>query len=139
MKINSIVKDPEQLFKVQFNDEVALTLRYVSREQLDRMLRQATITSFNRSSHQKESDFDHLLYGELLGRAAIVDWSGLEVDDQPYPCTPDNAALLMRRWTGFAKFVSDMCSDLECLIDGEKEQIRKNSVTTSGAAQTIPM
>lgn len=134
--ISALIDSTKKTFQVAYNDDITVTLKLVSREELGSMLKRATVTSFNRSTHQKEQDFDHLLYGELLGRAAIADWSGIEVAGQPYPCTPDNAALLMRRWSDFARFVADTSSDLERLDAEEKELLRKNSSSTSEPEQT---
>jgi len=136
--VTALVDNQERTFLIEYNDEITVTLRCISREQMNDMLKQATITKFNRSTHQKEHDFDHMLYGDLIGKAAIEDWSGLEVNGQPFPCLPDNITILMRRWADFAKFVADACSDLERLIDAEQELIRKNSGTTSGGVQITP-
>lgn len=138
MDISALIDSPERTFLVEYNDEITVTLRAISREQMNTLLQQATVTRFNRSTHQKESDFDHLAYGESIGRAAIVAWTGLEAGGQPFPCTPDNAGLIMRRWADFAKFVADSSSDLERLIEAEKELVRKNSETTSVPVPITP-
>lgn len=128
--VSALMGDEELQAWVDFSDEVKVLLRHVSREKISKILKQATVTSFDRS-HQKQSEVDNLKYGELIGKAAIVDWQGLVAAGGPLPCNPENINILMRRWGDFAKFVSDTCSDLEQLVAAEKESVRKNSENTS--------
>ena len=123
--VSSIRSAEEKTVWVQYNDEVSVLVRHVPREKLSGILQQATRTSWDKH-HQPESTVDNIKYGELVGEAAIVDWTGLVDGDQPFACNPENRALLMRKCSNFAKFISDLSSDLDRLIETEKEAARKN-------------
>jgi hypothetical protein len=110
---------------VDFNDEVRVKLRYISREEMAGIIKKSTVIEF--VNHQKRETLDNLKYGELVGLAAIADWSGLVQGSEPFPCTPENVKQLMRLWGDFAKFVSDFSSDFERLVAADKEAERKNS------------
>lgn len=110
---------------VSYNDDVSVLIRHIPRESLSGILRQATRTTWDKN-HQPEQVVDNIKYGELVGEAAIVDWAGLIDGDQPFPCTKDNRALLMRKWSNFAKFISDLSSDLDRLMESDKDAARKN-------------
>ena len=109
---------------VDFNTEIRVKLRHISREEMATITRKATVSEF--VNHQKREKLDDLKYGELIGLAAIADWSGLVLGDEPFPCTPENIKLLMLKWGDFAKFISDFSTDFERLVAAEKEAERKN-------------
>ena len=123
--VSSIRSTEDLTVWVTYNDDVDVQLKHIPRESLAGILKQATRTTWDKH-HQPAENVDNLKYGELVGDAAIVDWSGLRDGDQEFPCTPDNKKLLMRKWSNFAKFVSDLSSDLDRLIESEKESARKN-------------
>jgi hypothetical protein len=123
--VTALTGTEELLAWVPFNDDVTVQVRHVSREELAGILRQATVVSFD-NKHQKQTEIDNLKYGELLGLAAIKDWKGLVTGTAEFPCTPENIRILMRKWADFAKFISDLSSDLERLVQAEKETERKN-------------
>lgn len=110
---------------VPYNDQVAVLVRHIPREKLSGILRQATKTTWDQK-HQPENNVDNIKYGELIGEAAIVDWTGLIIDDKPFPCTKENRGILMRKWGSFAKFISDLSSDIERLMESQQEAVRKN-------------
>ena len=134
--VSSIRNTADFAVWVEYNDDVSVLIKHVPRESLAGILKQATRTTWDKH-HQPENSVDNIKYGELVGDAAIVDWTGLVDGDQPFPCTQENKKLLMRKWTNFAKFVSDLSSDLDRLMESEKESARKNSSTTSGRLATI--
>jgi hypothetical protein len=123
--VSSIKSSEEKTVWVQYNDEVAVLVRHIPREKLSGILQQASRTTWDKH-HQPESTIDNIKYGELVGDAAIVDWTGLVDGDQPFACTKENKQLLMRKWGNFAKFISDLSSDLDRLIESEKDSARKN-------------
>jgi hypothetical protein len=114
---------------VEYNDQVSVLLRHITREDLAGILKRATRTTWDKQ-HQPEELIDNIKYGELVGDAAIVDWTGLLDAGQAFPCTPENKALVMRKWSNFAKFVSDLSSDLDRMVEIEKDVVRKNSLNT---------
>jgi hypothetical protein len=130
--ITALASGKDLTAKVQFNDEVTVTVKYVPREKFADLINRATVTTFDRKSHQKQESLDNLKFGELLGQEAVVDWDGLLNEGKPFPCTPENVALLMRKWSEFARFVSDVSTDLERIVEAEKESERKNSGNSSG-------
>lgn len=123
--ISSIRSTEDLAVWVQYNDEVSVLIRHIPREALSGILRQATRTTWDKH-HQPQQVVDNIKYGELVGEAAIVDWTGLIDGDQPFPCTRENKSLLMRKWSNFAKFISDLSSDLDRLMESDKEAARKN-------------
>jgi hypothetical protein len=124
--VTSIATGKKLQVEVTYNDQVTVTINHVHREKLADLIKQATKTTFDRRSHSKEEIFDAINFGELLGVEAIADWTGLESEGKPFPCTDENKRLLMRTWTDFAKFVSDTCTDLETLNEAEQASVRKN-------------
>lgn len=131
--VSALLGTDELLVWVDYSDEVKLQLRHVTRETMAGILKKATVVSFD-GKHQKRSEVDQMLYGELIGLAALVDWQGLVAGGKPLACTAENIRTLMRKWSDFAKFVSEICDDLERLKEAEKEIVRKNSVSTSAPA-----
>lgn len=123
--VSSICSNEDMVVWVPYNDMVTVGIKHIPREKLSGMLKQATKTTWDKH-HQPEQTVDSIKYGELVGEAAIEGWTGLMVGDQELPCTSENKKLLMRKWTNFAKFVSEYSSDLDRLIEIEKESARKN-------------
>lgn len=136
LDISGLIGTNEIEVWVEYSSEVFVLVRHVSREALTAILKKATKTTFDHK-HQKQEEIDNIRYGELIGEAAIADWTGLRAGSEVFPCTPENIHLLMRKWADFAKFISDVSSDLERLIDAEKESVRKNSGSTSRAELII--
>jgi hypothetical protein len=123
--ITSIATGKSMQAEVPFNDKVTVIVKHISRERISTLLKQSTKITFD-NRHQKIEDVDNIKFGELLGVEAIAGWTGLESEGATFPCTDENKRLLMRKWTDFAKFISDICTDLEALLDAEKEAVRKN-------------
>jgi hypothetical protein len=123
--VSSILGSEDPAVWVQYNDEVSVLIRHITREKMSALLKAASRTTWDKN-HQPETTIDNIKYGELIGEAAIVDWAGLNDGDKAFPCTKDNKALLMRKWANFAKFVSDISSDLDRLLESERGEERKN-------------
>ena len=123
--VSSIKSAEEMTVWVEYNDQVSVLIRHIPREKLAGIFKAASRTTWDKN-HQPETSIDNIRYGELIGEAAIVDWAGFVDEGQAFPCTNDNKALLMRKWGNFAKFVSDLSSDLDRLVEAEKETARKN-------------
>ena len=105
-------------------DDAEVHMRHLSREELREIYKKATRTVF--SNHQKSEEFDPVKADTLLGQAAIIDWKGFANGDKPFACTPENIELLMRRHNSFAKFVNDVCVDLDYLVREGREETAKN-------------
>ena len=120
----SAAKKEEFSAWVKFGDDVEVKVKHISREELRDIYKKATRTSF--ANHQKGEEFDPVKADSLLGRAAIVEWSGFTDAGNAFPCTPENIDLLMRRHNTFAKFINDVCVDIDYLIQGEQEATAKN-------------
>ena len=125
MDISTIINGDDLAVWIDYNEDVSVQVRHVPREELSVIMQKSTKTTWDRK-HQAEQSVDNIKYGELMGEAAIVDWSGLEVSGVPLPCTKENRALIMRKWSSFAKFVSDASSDLDRLIEADRDAARKN-------------
>lgn len=123
MDFNTI-KNTERTFWCQFNDEVKVELRHLTRDELRDIYKKATKTSFFKN--QKTDEFDPVKADCLLGRAAVKNWDGFTDDGNPAPCTPEAIDMLMTRYNIFAKFVNEMCVDIDALVQAEKEDTAKN-------------
>lgn len=110
---------------VKFGDDAEVLVRYISREELKNIIKKARKVLYDR--HQKTEEYDDTKGDILLGIAAVKDWKGFTMKGEMFPCTPENIEFLMRKWNAFAKFVNDTCTDLELLIQQEKEKTIKNS------------
>ncbi|TLM66008.1 MAG: hypothetical protein FDZ69_07445 [Deltaproteobacteria bacterium] len=125
MDISALKKDRLEVW-VQFTPDVRLKLRYIPRDELQRLAKAATVVELDPKSRQKVETFDGLKSDVLLCQAAVVDYTGLEMDGQPFPCTPENIELLASKWTGFASFVARVCIDLEEMQRSDLEAVEKN-------------
>ena len=123
--ISAIRSSEDKTVWVQYNDEVSVLIRHIPREKFAGIVKMSSRTTWDKN-HQQETTIDSIKLGELVGDAAIVDWTGLSDGGEPFPCTAENKRLLMRKWSNFAKFVSDLSSDLDRLLETEREAERKN-------------
>lgn len=124
-----VLKQDYQVW-VQFMDAEIL-IRYVGIEELRQILKQATRKSWDRK-HQPIEEFDPIEGNRLLGRPAVRDWKGITMEGKEFPYGTENCDFLMTKWGEFSKFINDTCTDLQSLMDAEKEAKTKNSSLTSG-------
>jgi hypothetical protein len=129
MEIGALKQDDFQAW-IPFQDAEVL-IRYVDIEELRRLNKQATKTAWDRR-HQKTEELDALEANRLLGRASVRGWKNITMDGEEYPYTPDNCDFLMQKWFEFSRFINEVCTDLQAMMDAEKEAARKNSLLTSG-------
>lgn len=120
----SIIKNSERTFFCQFNDEIEVELRHITREELREFYRKATKVTFHKN--QKNEEFDSVKADCLLGRAAIKSWKGFTDNGEPAPCTPENIDMLMTRYNPFVKWINEICGDIDSLAAEEKSQTAKN-------------
>lgn len=116
--------DTSRTYSIPFNDTVTVQLRHISRDELLSISKQCRITRF--VNHQKVEEIDSVKGDCLLGRAVIKGWSGIKAGDEDALCTPDNIDLVMTRHNTFAKFINDICTDIDTLVQEEQEAERKN-------------
>lgn len=123
---------------VSFNDAEVL-LAYVG---LDGLLaiRQRASTSHWAQERQGEPEerLDHAEANRLLGRAAVRGWRGFTLAGEDFPYSPENADLLMLRWSGFARFVGEVALDLVRLEEERLAASKKKSLHTSVPDGTFP-
>ena len=135
MDIGKLTQETFQAW-VPFDDDTEVLFEYVPRDELQKLSRKATKTSFVR--HQRIEEIDATEADILLGRRAVKDWrpllgkTGFTIKDEPFLYSPEHCDLFMTKWNAFARFVNETCVDLELLMEKEQEQIRKNSSSTSG-------
>lgn len=129
MEIGALSKEDFRAW-IPFMDAEVL-IRHVSMGELREIAKLATRTTWDRK-HQKTEEMDAGESNRLLGRAAVHGWKGLTMNGQEYPYSPENCDFLMSKWLEFSRFVNDVCTDLQALVEGELEEIRKNSGLTSG-------
>ena len=114
---------------VPFGDDTEILISHVSRDELQKIAKIATKTTYK--NHQKTEEPDPAEADRLLGRRAVKGWQkrgdgeGFTDNGQPFPYTPENTDLLMAKWNAFARFVNDTCIDLETLVKYEREQVIK--------------
>lgn len=123
MDITSLTRDTFSAW-VPFADGVDVKVRHMTRERLRDIYRTATTVKL--VNREKKEEFDAVLADVLLGREAVEDWKGFSANGAPFPCTPDNVEILIRRHKDFASFVNDTCTDLETLMQREKDEAEKN-------------
>lgn len=119
------LKNTDRTYWVPFGSEGEKVLvRYISKDELRTLLKQATIRKF--VNHQAVEEYDARKADILLGNAAIKDWQGFTFGDEPVPCNAENIELLMTRWSAFSKFINDAVTDLDLLVSAEKDATAKN-------------
>jgi len=123
---------------VPFVDGCRVKINYVPRGILREVAKKATIASFDPKTHQKSEEVDKLKWDEGLGEVAVDDWEGFKNGDEGFPCTPANIKTLMANWSVFAKFVGDLCVDLEALVAAGKDAERKNLKGGSSQGEITP-
>jgi len=129
MDIGLLKRDDFQVW-VPFMDAEVL-IRYVSLDELREINKKATRVSWDRK-HQKTEELDTVEANRLLGRAAVRGWKGITMNGEEFPYSEENCDFLMTRWLEFARFVNEVCIDIQALMDAEKERKAKNSLLTSG-------
>ena len=129
MEIGALKQDDFQAW-IPFQDAEVL-IRYVDIEELRRLNKQATKTAWDRR-HQKTEELDALEANRLLGRASVRGWKNITMDGEEYPYTPENCDFLMQKWFEFSRFVNEVCTDFQAMMEAEREVKRKNSLLTSG-------
>lgn len=128
MDVGKFFSDEEITASVPFGegpDPAIITLRYVSSEQMAALVKKATKISYN-AKHQREEKTDNAEFKRLLGEAAVLGWSGITSDGREVPFSPEKRDQAMAGWTDFAKFVVDMCDDLQALVQADREAVRGN-------------
>lgn len=106
-------------------DPAIIKLRYVSSETMAALVKKATKTTYN-AKHQREEKTDNTEFKRLLGEAAVIGWSGITAGGQDVEFSPAKRDQAMAGWTDFAKFVVDMCDDLQALVQADREAVRGN-------------
>jgi hypothetical protein len=125
MEIGALKKD-DFVISIPFIEDSEVLIRYVSREELQEIKRNATKISWDRKNEPSE-EFDSLRADLLLGRAAVRGWKGLTMNGEEFPYSPENCDLLMRKWTEFAKFVGEASMDIARLQEeGKKGRLGKS-------------
>ena len=107
-------------------DPATITIRYAARDKFAELVAKATKITYNPKTHQREEKVDNAEANRLVGEWAVTGWKGITQDGADYPFTPENRDLLMARWHEFAKFVLDVCTDLQALVASEREAVRGN-------------
>ncbi len=133
MEIGGLKKTDFEVW-VPFGEEqdgARVLVRYVGRADVQELRKRAVVVSWDRQ-HQRQERLDGIKWDVLLGRAAVRDWKGFTMEGADYPYSPENCDELMRGFTAFARFVNDVCVDLQALQEEEAKQQAKNSSRISG-------
>jgi hypothetical protein len=123
------LKTPEEVSAwIQFDEDTEVLIAYVSREDLRKLRRQATVTRYKH--HQKVEEVDEKELERLLGRAAVKDWRalpgrpGFTMGDEPYLYSEEHCDFLMERLNEFATFVDMVVVDFSSFVREEKAEER---------------
>ena len=133
MKLNVLRGDDFTVW-VPFDDDGAeVELRHIPPDELEQIRKKATVRKIVPTGKGYMEVRDAALENELLGEAGVRNWRGfVDPDDKEFPFTPENCALLMRKYGEFAMFVGLTCLDIAQLMRHHKEEQEKNSERTSG-------
>lgn len=123
---------------VPVDDEVRILCRYISQAEWEDLRSQSTETIVNSITGLPESKEDKNRFNSLLAARVVIDVDGLvdsdELDDQgnplPLKTTPENIDLLMSDWTEFRLTVRDAPLSFERMLSLDREQQKKNSLST---------
>lgn len=125
MDISALKKDRFQAW-VPFDDEVKILIRFVPRDELVAIGKKAVVVTLDPKTKKESRDYDVIAADVMIAKAAVVDWDGLTLDGEPFPCTAENIELLVSKWGEFSKFISNACVDVGLLAVKQQEQAEKN-------------
>lgn len=135
--VSAVINGSSLAAWVQFGEDCRVKIRYIPRDKLREISAKSMVVNFDPKSRQKREELDPLKWDILLGHEAIENWEGFVAGDAPCACTPENIEMFMSRWSEFAKFVGDVCVDLENLQAADQEAARKNCGNSSALVPTI--
>jgi hypothetical protein len=136
MDINKlIVPVTEAKFDFPGMDGFVVTLAYLSREEVIKIRKKATVHKFAKRSHEPIEEVDNELFQDLYVKAVVVGWTGLSLkylskllpvdlsavedeDQEMVEYTHENALALMRNAISFDNFVTEQLSELENFSPG---------------------
>lgn len=127
MEIGDIKQD-ELTCWAGFGEDAEVLLRYISRDELDRIRRRVTKQIFKRG--QMFEDTDSMQFNVLLGRAAVRGWRNITVGGKPFQFSPENCDLLMNRSYEFSDFINEKCVEISAFIEEEEAKSGKKSGPT---------
>lgn len=126
------LKNKDLTATVPLGDGVELEMRYISPEEMAHLRKQAT--KILQQGYRATEEVDDQKFQRLLADAAVIGWTGLEDDGEPFPCTGENRAFLMAKWSDFRLAVLDAAPDYQKML----KFAEKNSSTTSGQSSISP-
>jgi hypothetical protein len=105
---------------VQFDSDSEVSLQYVDKEQLGKLIKQANEVS------QKIKTPQGTAYDMFLGKTAVHGWRNINDHSQtglmlpgniPIPFTPGNRNMLMIKSRDFSEFVFQKCTNASLFLD----------------------
>jgi len=120
----------------EYDNDVKFKIRYVSPKH-SRMSRRKFTKMKNiqgiRQEQMSRSDEDK--WDIDLWDYMIEDWKGIEIDNNPAPCTKENKKLLADHSADHATFIMDFAMSISNYQDSQQQEIEeKNSETSSPSA-----
>jgi hypothetical protein len=116
MDITQTLKASEEGIWVDWKDGVSVKLR-MSPELLQKIRKTCTKKIMDKGVIREELDAEH--FDEMLNEQVILDWKGITNEGKPFPCTPENKALLMKKSVAFSTFINQACLELENVKESE--------------------
>jgi len=105
-----------------------VTVSFISKEKMRKLLERATTTKYNKRSHKPEEEVDNDLFLSLYSKELIKGWKGLkyaylsellpvdlssvEDKEKALAYTPENALDLLKNSTDFDSWLSSVVSDI---------------------------
>lgn len=108
---------------VRFGDDAYVLLRYITRDELNKIRRKATKRELIKG--QMFEDTDIVDFSLRLGRIAVLDWRNLTMKNELFEYNSENRDLLMKRCYEFNDFVQEKCIEITNFIEAKEEESKK--------------
>jgi hypothetical protein len=135
------ILDEEFSAWVDFVEGAELHIRYLSPDRINEINKRVEKPKKDNKGRVKKNKrtgetiphIDPVEANVALCKNAIIDWRGLVLDGEEYPCNDENKEKLARRYGLLVETVMEVCDDLEELKKAKDKAIEGNSGSTSDA------
>ena len=128
MKLKDLVADAKEV-KVPFdgNEDFVVTISYVPRTEMTKMVKSCETTKMNRSTRQYETELDQEKFLKMFVERVVKDWEGLTLEildelvpidyepehaNQELPFEPENALSLLKQSQVFDDWLNAKVNDI---------------------------
>jgi len=110
----------------EYDDDVEFKLKYISPEAGRRIRVKHTKKKWKKGVHEEVVNDD--AYSDELADYIIADWKGIEVGDQPAPCTIEWKKKLLDASTDHARFIYNVAQDITNFIDSTPDEVLEENL-----------